>query len=258
MKSGDFKRIFENLLVKMKEHDADRIIKSSIIKCLGPIFGTIITDLSDNDKKTLLESVFNKLKIEIEKSLILNQISQIPEKYVLKNANAKLFSDLLELASESLGTANYELNNNAIECCEKLILIQKNNLSVKTAENVLNRSRSLLFEGKIPKFIDILLDAHPKAFTNYVELIVRTAENYYISKLLKYKITNVKMCIEILKGIAKPEVAKKISLILSEMGIDEKSLMKDVAEDQWGIISIGAIGYVGNEKSTDYITKLIH
>ena len=42
------------------------------------------------------------------------------------------------------------------------------------------------------------------------------------------------------------------------MGIDEKSLMKDVAEDQWGIISIGAIGYVGNEKSTDYITKLIH
>ena len=63
VKSGDFKRIFENLLVKLKEHDADRIIKSSIIKCLGPIFSTILTDLSDNDKKTLLESVFNKLKI---------------------------------------------------------------------------------------------------------------------------------------------------------------------------------------------------
>ena len=61
-----------------------------------------------------------------------------------------------------------------------------------------------------------------------------------------------------MKGVAKPEVAKKISLILSEIGLDEKSLMKDVGEDQWGIISIGAIGYVGNEKSIDYITKLIH
>ena len=114
LKSGEFKKIFDNLLVKLKEHDADRIIKSSVIKCLGPIFENMLSNLSDNEKKTLLESVFNKLKIEIEKSLILNQISQIPEQYVLKNANARLFSDLLELASESLGAANFELNTNAI------------------------------------------------------------------------------------------------------------------------------------------------
>lgn len=96
-----------------------------------------------------------------------------------------MFSQLLELASESLGTANFELNANAINCCEKLIKIQKNNLTDKVASNILNRSRILLFEGKIPNYIDILLTMHPKVFKDYVELIVRTAESYYIKKLLK-------------------------------------------------------------------------
>ena len=33
----------------------------------------------------------------------------------------------------------------------------------------------------------------------------------YILKLIEKKITNIKNCIEILKGVAKPENAKKIS-----------------------------------------------
>lgn len=77
--------------------------------------------------------------------MILNQIAKIPENFTLKHAHAPLFSQLLELASESLGTANFELNANAINCCEKLIKIQKNNLTDKVASNILNRSRILLF-----------------------------------------------------------------------------------------------------------------
>ena len=121
--------------------------------------------------------------------MILYQIARIPNNYVLKSSHTALMNQLLELASENLGTANFELNANAIECCEKLITIQKNKLNQNTVKNVLNRCRSLLFEGKIPQFIDILLDAYPKTFKDYVELIVRTADSYYIKKLISHKIT---------------------------------------------------------------------
>ena len=61
--------------------------------------------------------------------MILYQIARIPNSYVLKSAHTALMNQLLELASENLGTANFELNANAIECCEKLITIQKNKLN---------------------------------------------------------------------------------------------------------------------------------
>lgn len=92
----------------------------------------------------------------------------------------------------------------------------------------------------------MLLDVCPKAFHDYVELIVRTAEDKYIMKLIDMKITDGKTCLNILKGVAKPENAKKISLILYKMRISESELKKSVNEEQWGLISLGALGYVGN------------
>ena len=72
--------------------------------------------------------------------------------------------------------------------------------------------------------MSILLDTHPKAFNNYVELIVRTADSDYIIRMIERKITNSNNCIQILKGVAKPENAKKISLILSKLKIPVKDL----------------------------------
>lgn len=43
LKSPKFKQTFDNILNKLKEHDADRMIKASVIKCLGPIFETMFT-----------------------------------------------------------------------------------------------------------------------------------------------------------------------------------------------------------------------
>ena len=54
----------------------------------------------------------------------------------------------------------------------------------KAAELILNKSRPLLMEGKIPKFLDILLDRYPNQFKNYSDAIVKTAESPYIVKLI--------------------------------------------------------------------------
>ena len=41
LKSGKFNNILSAILKKMKEHDADKNIKSSLLRCLGPIYKTI-------------------------------------------------------------------------------------------------------------------------------------------------------------------------------------------------------------------------
>jgi hypothetical protein len=45
--SGAFNNILTNILGKLKEHDADRNVKSSVISCLGPIFDNIYSSLKD-------------------------------------------------------------------------------------------------------------------------------------------------------------------------------------------------------------------
>lgn len=65
LKSSYFKKVFNNILEKLKEHDADRIVKASVIKCLRPIFEQMFINLSDDDKTIILKSVYEKLKIEI-------------------------------------------------------------------------------------------------------------------------------------------------------------------------------------------------
>jgi len=80
------------------------------------------------------------------------------------------------------------LNSHAIECCDKLIRIQLKNLSEKTVVDILNRSRPMINDHKIPKYIELLLDSYPKAFKNYVELITRTADIKYVVKIVENKI----------------------------------------------------------------------
>lgn len=87
---------------------------------------------------------------------------------------------------------------------------------------------------------------------------MRTADDKYIVKLIDKKITDIPKCLSILKGVAKPENAKKISLILSKMKIDENNLKSSVNEEQWGLISLGALGYIGSLNTVDFLLKIIN
>ena len=60
-RKGKFKPILDVILAKMREHDADKLIKVSVIKCLGPIFGNIFELLSEPDQNNILLSVQEKL-----------------------------------------------------------------------------------------------------------------------------------------------------------------------------------------------------
>lgn len=80
----------------------------------------------------------------------------------------------------------------------------RSTITDKTTTAILDKCKPLLFESKIPPFLDVLLETHPKAFKNHTELIVRTADSNYIMSLINKKIIDSDSCIKILKGVAKP------------------------------------------------------
>lgn len=98
------------LIVKLKEHDADRVVKYSVIKCLGPIFEHFIQVLKSEDERDIISAINTKLHIEIEKSYILEQINKIPNTYRLGQNNVKLYRETLEHVANNLGSSNAELN----------------------------------------------------------------------------------------------------------------------------------------------------
>ena len=61
VRKGKFKPILDVVLAKMKEHDADKLIKISVIKCLGPIFSNIFSLLNEPDQNNILLAVEEKL-----------------------------------------------------------------------------------------------------------------------------------------------------------------------------------------------------
>lgn len=50
IKSGKINEILAILLPKFKEHDADKLVKIQAIRCLGPIFQNIFTQLPENQQ----------------------------------------------------------------------------------------------------------------------------------------------------------------------------------------------------------------
>lgn len=127
-----------------------------------------------------------------------------------------------------------------------------------TVVDILERSRPMINDHKIPKYVDFLLEHHPKCFKNFTEIIVRTADVFYVVKLVEKKIIKKDECISILKVIAKPDNSKNISIILSKLIQSEKDLISFIGNnDHWGLICIGAIGYLGNEKTSEYLFKLL-
>ena len=67
-------------------------------------------NLPENQQNSILDGTLEKLKVEIDKSLILQQISNIPVTYSLKQSQKTIANNLLKESSDSLGTNNFELN----------------------------------------------------------------------------------------------------------------------------------------------------
>jgi len=62
-----------------------------------------------------------------------------------------------------------------------------------------------------------------------------------------------------LKSIARAENSKNISVILGKLDVSEGELVKFIGDkDYWGIICVGALGYVGKENTSEYLLKLIN
>lgn len=51
------------IIQKVKEHDAEKIIKVSVVRCIGPIFEGFFQILDEKSQNTLLEVVEEKLRI---------------------------------------------------------------------------------------------------------------------------------------------------------------------------------------------------
>jgi hypothetical protein len=60
------------------------------------------------------------------------------------------------------------------------------------------------------------------------------------------KIISTDDCVKILKNIATSENIKNLSLFLSKINPNTKSLLSAVNDSKWGLVNLGALGYVGN------------
>ena len=48
-----------------------------------------------------------------------------------------------------------------------------------------------------------------------------------------------------------------MSVILGRMGVSDKELVRDIDESLWGQISLGALGYVGNQNNYNFLLGMI-
>ena len=69
-------------------------------------------------------------------------------------------------------------------------------------------------------------------------------------KLIDKKVIDNNACMDILMNNCRSDNSKKISLILSQLKVNEKYLIDNVSDSQWGLICIGALGYIGNLKTS--------
>lgn len=76
-----------------------------------------------------------------------------------------------------------------------------NKFSEKSLQELLEKSKHLLNDGKIPSFFKAIVDSNPKLLKPYSELIIRSTEPYYISKLIASGVTDTPTVIKIFKGL---------------------------------------------------------
>jgi hypothetical protein len=86
----------------------------------------------------------------------------------------------------------------------------------------------LLNDGKIPLFFKVIVDSNPKMLKPYAELIIKSTETYYISKLIKSGVIDTPTVIKIFKGLDLTEKAKKISLTLGTIDLKGAQIMGEI------------------------------
>ena len=105
--------------------------------------------------------------------------------------------------------------------------------------------------------MEIIINLFPSSVKSYADVIIKSTESKYISLLIEKKIVNQGDCIHILKTIEREDSGKNISLILAKIGTSENDLKSQINESKWGLICLGALGYVGGLASAKYLTDNI-
>ena len=239
---------------KIKELDCDKIIKTGICRCLSSLFQHY--KLGSNDLSFFLDSLAHKLKIEVEKIYIIETLKCFGKQQSVNSDVHRSLENVIRQCSENLGSSNYELNIKAVETIDHLLEIMGSKCPPKLMEELLDRSKLLLGEGRIPTFVRHIGDFHPKLLKPYAELIVKSTESRYIVSLISNKVIDINNALSILKTIDQ-EKAKKVSETIGLMRLDEKYLLKEVHEDPWGRIMVVALGYVGSEHTLPDLYKFL-
>jgi len=92
----------------------------------------------------------------------------------------------------------------------------------------LEKSKNLLVEGKIPSFFKIIVKSHPKLLKPYTELIIKSTEPFYVSKLIESGVVDVQAVVSIFKTLDLIEKGKKISLTLGSIGLTSAKIFKEI------------------------------
>lgn len=74
---------------------------------------------------------------------------------------------------------------------------------------------------------------------------------------MEKKIISAENCVNILKSIVTPENTKKLSLFFSKINPSKKELIAEIDDSKWGLVSLGALGYVGDLSTIEDIKKMI-
>lgn len=159
--------------------------------------------------------------------------------------------------ADNLGSNNYELNVKSIEAINQALAIVGGKFSQGTLTELLEKSKHLLNDGKIPLFFRPIVDSNPKILKPYSELIIRSTETYYIAKLITAGVIETSAVVKILKGLDLVEKGKRISLTLGNIGIAAAELLKEADDTNWGRLIVGALGYVGDENTLGPLFKLL-
>ncbi len=115
----------------------------------------------------------------------------------------------------------------------------------------------MIMDGKIPKYLNLIIENFPNSIKPFAEIIVKTGESDINLKMIQKKIISAPQCVEILKHIVTPENTKKLSLFFSKINNQAKSLIAEINDSKWGMVSLGSLGYVGNLKTIQDINKMI-
>lgn len=97
-----------------------------------------------------------KLKIDVEKLPIVETLSRLREG-TASAEKVKVLEMLIKQLADNIGSNNYELNLKSIETINKFLSIIDKKLSDKSIQELLEKSKNLLVEGKIPSFFKIIV-----------------------------------------------------------------------------------------------------